>query len=199
MISCDEYQRKIVAVLDHESSDEDEKLLSDHLTDCHECRAFYDEVIRTRQFFSIATAVKTTVTIGQKFMRTVVADAQQSKGRPCKSQTNNQTQSRKDFSRLFWVGRAAAAVMILVSWLACYLLANEVADLRGQLQDTKQRLAVAQAEMQVKEAQGNQQKVISELHVRVKELEGHVQRGISPRTAWQSESPYYRPEHPGKL
>ena len=63
MISCDEYQKKMVAVLDNEGSDEDERLLSAHLADCPECRAFYDGMVSTRQLFSIATATKGTTTI----------------------------------------------------------------------------------------------------------------------------------------
>ncbi len=199
MISCDEYQKKMVAVLDNEGSEEDEKLLSAHLADCPECRAFYDGMVSTRQLFSIATATKATVTIGQDFLRTVEADALRSKKLSGKKHIRSRALFWNKLPRVAWAGGLAAALLVIVSWLACYSLTKEVADLKGQLQDAQQHLAVAQAQRQAKETQDKQQKAISELHVRAKELEGHVQRGISLRVVWQSELPYYTPERPGKL
>lgn len=132
-------------------------------------------------------------------MRTVEADALRSKKLSGKKHIRSRELFWNKLPRLAWAGGLAAALLVIVSWLACYSLAKEVANLKAQLQAAQQHLAVAKAEKQVKEAQERQQKAISELHVRVKELEGHVQRGISPRMVWYSESPYYTPERPDEL
>jgi len=184
MISCDEYQKKMVAVLDNEGSKEDERLISANLADCPECRAFYDEMVSTRQLFSIATATKATVTIGQDFMRTVEADALQSKKLSRKKKVRSRPLFWDKLPRVVWAGGLAAALLIIVSWLACYSLTREVADLRGQLQAAQQHLAVARAEKERKEDQEREQKAITALYLRMAELEERVYRFSSPRTAF---------------
>lgn len=184
MISCDEYQKKMVAVLDNEGSEEDERLLSAHLKDCPECRAFYDGMVSTRQLFSIATATKATVTIGQDFLRTVEADALRSKKLSGKKHIRSRALFWDKLPRVAWAGGLVAALLIAVSWLACYTLTREVADLRGQLQDAQQHLAVAQAEKQLEEDRQREQKAITALYLRMAELEERVDRFSSPRTAF---------------
>ncbi len=184
MISCDEYQKKMVAVLDNEGSEEDERLLSAHLKDCPECRAFYDGMVSTRQLFSIATATKATVTIGQDFLRTVEADALRSKKLTGNKPIRNRALFWDKLPRVAWAGGLVAALLIAVSWLACYTLTREVADLRGQLQDAQQHLAVAQAEKQLEEDRQREQKAITALYLRMAELEERVDRFSSPRTAF---------------
>jgi len=184
MISCDEYQKKMVAVLDNEGSEEDERLLSAHLEDCPECRAFYDGMVSTRQLFSIATATKATVTIGQDFMRTVEADALRSKKLSGKKHIRSRALFWHRLPRLAWAGGLAAALLVIVSWLVCYAMAREVADLRGQLQATQQHLAVAQEEKQLEEDRQREQKAITALYLRMAELEERVGRFSSPRTAF---------------
>ena len=184
MISCDEYQKKMVAVLDNEGSEEDERLLSAHLKDCPECRAFYDGMVSTRQLFSIATATKATVTIGQDFLRTVEADALRSKKLSGKKHIRSRPLFWHKLPRLAWAGGLAAALLVIVSWLACYSLTKEVADLKGQLQDAQQHLAVAQEEKQLEEDRQREQKAITALYLRMAELEERVGRFSSPRTAF---------------
>jgi len=184
MISCDEYQIKMVAVLDNEGSEEDERLLSAHLADCPECRAFYDGMVSTRQLFSIATATKATVTIGQDFMRTVEADALRSKKLSGKKPIRSRELFWDKLPRVAWAGGLAAALLVIVSWLACYALAKEVADLKGQLRDAQQHLAIAQAEKQLEEGREREQKAITALYLRMAELEERVGRFSSPRTAF---------------
>ena len=184
MISCDEYQKKMVAVLDNEGSEEDERLLSAHLKDCPECRAFYDGMVSTRQLFSIATATKATVTIGQDFLRTVEADALRSKKLSGKKPIRSRPLFWHKLPRVAWAGGLAAALLVIVSWLACYALTKEVADLKGQLQDAQQHLAVAQAEKQLEEDRQREQKAITALYLRMAELEERVDRFSSPRTAF---------------
>jgi predicted anti-sigma-YlaC factor YlaD len=182
MISCDEYQKKMVAVLDNEGSEEDERLLSAHLADCPECRAFYDGMVSTRQLFSIATATKAAVTIGKDFLRTVEADALRSKKLSGKKHIRSSALFWDKLPRLAWAGGLAAALLVIVSWLACYSLTKEVADLKGQLQDAQQHLAVARAEKQLEEDRQREQKAITALYLRMAELEERVERFSSPRT-----------------
>lgn len=184
MISCDEYQKKMVAVLDNEGSEEDERLLSAHLKDCPECRAFYDGMVSTRQLFSIATATKAMVTIGQDFLRTVEADALRSKKLSGKKHIRSRALFWDKLPRVVWAGGLAAALLVIVSWLACYSLTEEVADLKGQLQAAQQHLAVAQAEKQLEEDRQREQKAITALYLRMAELEERVGRFSSPRTAF---------------
>jgi len=184
MISCDEYQKKMVAVLDNEGSEEDERLLSAHLADCPECRAFYDGMVSTRQLFSIATATKAAVTIGKDFLRTVEADALRSKKLSGKKHIRSSALFWDKLPRLAWAGGLAAALLVIVSWLACYSLTKEVADLKGQLQVAQQHLAVARAEKQLEEDRQREQKAITALYLRMAELEERVERFSSPRTVF---------------
>lgn len=184
MISCDDYQKKIVAVLDNEGSEEDERLLSAHLADCPECRAFYAEMVSTRQLFSIAAAKKAAVTIGQDFMRTVEADALRSKKLSGKKDIRSRAPFWDKLPRVVWAGGLATALLVIVSWLACYSLAREVADLKGQLQTAQQHLAIAQEEKQLEEDREREQKAITALYLRMAELEERVDRFSSQRTAF---------------
>ena len=198
MISCDECQKKLVAVFDNEANEADERLVWGHLKDCHQCRAFHKDMVRLRQQFVSVPVPGLPATVGQELMQVAQADSLRSK-----SLHRDKSVSRQPlfvrFPRLTWACSLAGLFLIVISWLACFTLAKETASIRQELQAAHQEITVAQAEKQVKEAQERQQKAISELHVRVKELEGHVQRGISPRMVWYSESPYYTPERPGEL
>ena len=49
MISCDECQKKMVALFDNEGSEGDDALMSTHLKDCPECRAFREDMVRIRR------------------------------------------------------------------------------------------------------------------------------------------------------
>lgn len=199
MISCDEYQKKMVAVLDNEGSEEDERLLSAHLKDCPECRAFYDGMVSTRQLFSIATATKATVTIGQDFMRTVEADALRSKKLSGKKPIRSRALFWDKLPRLAWASGLAAALLIVISWLACYALTKEVSDLRGQLQETQQHLAVAQAEKQLEEDRQREQKAITALYLRMAELEERFNWYSSPRTTFLPAEQNRRSDRPGDM
>jgi len=184
MISCDEYQKKMVAVLDNEGSEEDESLLSAHLAECPECRAFYEEMVSNRQLFSIAAATKATVTIGQDFLRTVEADALRSKKLSGKKPIRSRALFWHKLPRVVWAGSLAAALLIVISWLACYALTKEVANLKAQLQAAQQHLTVAQAEKQLEEDRQREQKAITALYLRMAELEERVDRFSLPRTTF---------------
>lgn len=184
MISCDDCQKKMVAVLDNESSTEDVKLVFGHLSDCAACRTIYNELISTRQLFSISAAMKEPVIIGHEFMRTVEADAQRSRKFSGKKIMRNRTLSRNKLSRVMWAGGAAAVFLIVASCLVCYSLSREVADVRGRLQAANQDLAVVRAEKQIEEDRQKEQKVITALYLRMAELESRIERYSSPRTTF---------------
>jgi len=184
MISCDEFQKKMVAVLDNEGSEEDERLLSTHLADCPECRAFYDEMVSTRQLFSIAAAKKAAVTIGQDFMRTVEDDALRNKALYGKKDIRSRALFWDKLPRVVWVGGLAAALLVIVSWLACYAMSREVAELRSQLQGAQQGLAVAHAQGQSEKDRDKEQRAITALYLRMAELEQRLERVSPPRTTF---------------
>jgi hypothetical protein len=184
MISCDDCQKKMVAVLDNESSAEDVKLVFGHLSDCAACRTIYNELISTRQLFSISAAMKEPVIIGHEFMRTVEAETQKSRKFSGEKIMRTRTLSRNKLSRVMWAGGAAAALLIVASCLACYSLSREVADVRGRLQAANQDLAVVRAEKQIEEDRQKEQKVITALYLRMAELESRVERYSSPRTTF---------------
>jgi hypothetical protein len=198
MISCDDCQNKLVAFFDNEGSQIDEEFVWGHLRDCPECRVFHKDMVGLRKQFISDGVPRLSAEVGRELMQTVQEDCMRGKNLRGDKGVKNQTLLLR-FPRLTWACSLAGLFLIVVSLFACFVLARGSKSLRKELLDARQEIAVAQVEKQLKEAQENQQKAISELHVRVKELEGHVQRGISPRTAWQSESPYYTPEHPGKL
>jgi anti-sigma factor RsiW len=184
MISCNDYQNKIVAVLDSECSEEDQKLIFAHLAECPECRAFYVEAIRTRQLFSIAMATKAPVTIGRQFMQTVEAEAQQSRSRSSPTQPRRQTRFKMNSRRLVMAGGLAASFLVVVSWLACYAMSRQVGQLRSQLQGARQDLVVARAQGQAAEERDRQQKAIRALYQRMSELEDRFDRYSSSRATF---------------
>jgi len=181
MITCDDYQNKVVVVLDSESSEQDEKLLFAHLAECPECRAFHAEVTRNRRLFSVVIATKTTVAIGQDFMRTVEADALRSKALYGKKEIRSHAQFWDKHSRVILVGGLAAALLVIVSWLACYAMSRETAELREQLQGAQKDLAVALAQGQLEEDRDREQRAITALYLRMAELEQRVERVSHPR------------------
>jgi anti-sigma factor RsiW len=184
MISCDECQEKIVAVFDNEGSQGDRELTSAHLKDCPECRAFHQEMVKVRQLYSVATAARAPVTIGEDFMRTVEADAVRSSK---VSREKHRTGRAVFFGKLPRVASAAgvaAMFLIAASWLVCFILAREVGDLRHELASTRQVVAAAQAERQLKEAREREQKAIAALLFRTQELEERIDRLSSPRTTF---------------
>lgn len=183
MISCDECQKKIVAVLDNEGNETDERTVSVHVKDCAECRAFQEDMVKIRQEFVSAAVPSPPAAMGQELMRQVEADQQRDeKLRPARSISRKPIWLR--FPQLAWASGVAALFLIVASWLLCFVLARKVVDLRHELQVARQETAVAQAESQLKDAQERQQKAISALYFRMAELEERIDGSASPRTAF---------------
>jgi uncharacterized protein YhaN len=186
MISCDECQKKLVAIFDNEAGKEDEQLISSHLKDCPECQAFYQDMVRLRQEFVSVPMPSLSPAVGQELIRIAQADSLRSNHRG-----HDQNKSRQPlllrFPRVVWVSGLAAAALVVSSWLACYALTKRVVDLKQQLQTSRnelavarQDLAVARAEKQREEDRQREQKAITALYLRMAELEERVDRFSSP-------------------
>jgi len=183
MISCEECQKKLVAIFDNEGCDGDEELTNAHLRDCPACRAFQEDMVKIRQQFVSVPVPSLSPTVAQELIPAAQADRQQSK-----SLRRNRNVSRQPlllrFPRLTWACSLAGLFLIVISWLACSLLVRETASLRQELQVARREVAVAQAEKQLKEAQERQQKAISALYFRMQELEQRVDRSAPQRPAF---------------
>jgi len=186
MISCDECQKKLVAAFDNEAGKEDEQLISSHLKDCRECRAFYQDMVRLRQQFVSVPMPSLSPAVGQELMRTIQADSLRGNRRGRDKNRSRQPLLLR-FPRLIWAGGLAAALLVVSSWLACYALTKRVTDLKQQLQTSRQELAVAQqdltvarAEKQREEDRQREQKAIRALYLRMAELEERVDRFSGP-------------------
>jgi|GEM_PF-1947219 len=183
MISCEECQKKLVAIFDNEGCDGDEELTNAHLRDCPACRAFQEDMVKIRQQFVSVPVPSLSPTVAQELIPAAQADRQQSK-----SLRRNRNVSRQPlllrFPRLTWACSLAGLFLIVISWLACFLLVRETASLRQELQVARREVAVAQAEKQLKEAQERQQKAISALYFRMQELEQRVDRSAPQRPAF---------------
>jgi anti-sigma factor RsiW len=199
MNSCDDYQTKIVAVLDGESSEETERLLFAHLAECAECRAFYAEAIRTRRLFSIAMAMKPTMKIGRQFVRTLESDGQRGRNRRGPTSGRGQTGFKVGSHHFLIAGSLVAAILVIVSWLTCYAMSKEVAELRGQLQGTRQDLAVARAQGQAAEDREKEQKAVTALYLRMSELEQRVERVSQLRSTFMPAVQYRSPDRQDDL
>lgn len=183
MISCDECQKKLVAVFDNEANEADEGTVWGHLKDCHQCRAFHKDMVRLRQQFVSVPVPGLPAAVGQELIQVAQADSLRSKSLSRDKGVNRQPLFVR-FPRLRWACSLAGLFLIVISWLACFTLAKETASLRQELQAARREVAVAQAEKQLKEAQERQQKAISALYFRMHELEERIDRSPSPRSAF---------------
>ncbi len=183
MISCDECQKKLVAVFDNEANEADEGTVWGHLKDCHQCRAFHKDMVRLRQQFVSVPVPGLPAAVGQELIQVAQADSLRSKSLRRDKGVNRQPLFVR-FPRLRWACSLAGLFLIVISWLTCFTLAKETTSLRQELQAARQEIAVARAEKQVKEAQERQQKAISALYFRMQELEKRIDRSPSPRSAF---------------
>ena len=190
MISCEECQKKMVAILDNEGCDGDEELTNAHLKDCPACQAFREDMARIRKRFISAAVPYSTKAAGKQLMQIVRADSLRRENRL----DDNESKCRPVLLRLpraAWITGLAGLLLLVVSWLACYTLGKEVSDLRGRLETSRRELAavrqdmaVAQAAKQLEESREKEQKAISALYFRMRELEERFDRYSSPRTTF---------------
>ena len=183
MISCDECQKKIVAVFDNEGNKEDEELVSVHLKGCSACRVFQEDMVRLRQQFVSVGVPSLSLAVEKELMQVAQADSLRSK-RLGRDKSVSRQPLLLRFPRLTWAASLAGLFLIVISWLACFNLAGKVRVLRQELQIARQDIAVAQAEKQLKEDRKREQKAITALYLRMAELEERVEHFSSPRTTF---------------
>ena len=178
MISCDECRQKIAAVFDNEANEGDESLISAHVEDCPECQEFRAELIKIRQALVSAAVPAVSLELQYERMQGVGAAGVKDKQPGSKERDSYQRMAMR-FRRLAWAGGLAASFLIIVSWLACFVLADRVHDLKQQLQETQHDLAVANVEKQLEEARERQEKNTLALYLRMQELEERFDKGQS--------------------
>jgi anti-sigma factor RsiW len=183
MISCDDCQRKLVAVLDNEGTGDDEKLISVHLKDCPQCRAFQDDIVKLRQRFGSVAVPGLSASVQQEVMQLAQADS-----RRRESRHGDEGRQRRPLllrlPRLAWAAGLAALFLIGMSWVVSFNLARKVEALKQELETSRREIALVREKEQLEEAQDRQQKAISALYFRMQELEQRVDRSASPRPAF---------------
>ena len=190
MISCEQCQKKMVAILDNEGCDGDEGLTNAHLKDCPACRAFREDMVKIRKRFTSAAVPYSTKAAGKQLMQVVRADSLRGENQL----DDNRSKHRPVLLRLpraAWITGLAGLLLLVASLLTCYSLANKVSDLKGRLQTSQQELtavrqdmAVAQAAKQLEEDREKEQKAISALYFRMRELEERFDRYSSAGTTF---------------
>lgn len=198
MISCDDYQKKIVAVFDNESSDDDKELIDIHLKDCPECRSFLEDMVRIRQQFVSVPMPSLSPTVTQELMQAAQTGSWQRESRK-----DNNGQQRLPllvkFPRLAWTGGLAALFLIAASWMVSFSLARKVEALTQELETSRREIARAREKEQLEEAQERQQKAISALYFLMAELEDRVEIVSPPRMISLPTEHYEIPNGQGDL
>ena len=182
MISCDDCQRKLVAILDNEGSRDDEELTNAHLRDCSACRAFRDDMVRIRQQFAAIAVPSLPAAVEQELMQVAQSDSPRRENRRRNKEPERQPLLLR-FPRLVWASGLAALFLIAASWLVSFSLAQKVEALKQELETSRRDIALAREKQQLEEAQERQQKAISALYFRMQELEQRIERSGPPRPA----------------
>jgi len=180
MISCDECQKKIVALFDREGGEGDEALVSQHLRDCPRCRTFQEEMVRIREEFVSLPTVTLPAEAEEELMREAAADLARSKTSSRGKGARSEPRPRK-FRRLAWASGLALLSVIVASLLVCVNFSKKVEAVRHDLQIARRDVAVLRAEKELKQAQEKRDTAVSSLHFRIQQLEKRVERFSSPR------------------
>jgi len=190
MISCEQCQKKLVAIFDNEGCDGDEELTNAHLRDCPACQAFREDMVKIRKRFISAAVPYSSKAAKKQLMQIVRADSLRRENRLDDNPSKHRPQLLR-LPRAMWIAGLAGLLLLVVSLLACYTLDKQVSDLRGRLETSRQELAavrqdmaVAQAAKQLEDDREKEQKAISALYFRMRELEERFDRYSSPRTTF---------------
>lgn len=196
MISCDECQRKMVALLDHEGDEGDRDLVSSHFQECDDCRRFWDDMVGIRREFVSLPAISMPAKAEERLI--CEAESDLSRGRPVHTEKLAAVSPRpRRFRRMVWVGGAVALSAVTVLTVVCLILSEKVETLRHKLEITRGELALSQAQQhlrQTQEAQTKEQTAISTLNVRMEQLEQRFERIFCPMTVSHPEGYYPRSE-----
>lgn len=169
MTPCDEYQARIVALLDDEAGDEDLSLAAGHLRDCPACRAFFREMIGIRRTLSAAPVPRLSTAARQAVLDEIASDPS--------GRGEARTTDRAQVFRSGRPARWAAVLAIGLLSIACVALDRTAKDLRTRLGTAEQQMAAIHEQAQLAESQERQQKALSALYFRMAELEDRVKRG----------------------
>jgi anti-sigma factor RsiW len=175
MTSCDEYQRRIVALFDNEAKDEDLRSVAGHLQDCPECRAFCLELVGIRRALVSASTPSLSPAARQEILDNIKAD-----------QSNRRESRGGNCARLLHLGRLgrwAAVLVISLLSIVCFALGRTAKDLRLKLGAAEQQVAAIHEQAKLTESQERQQKAISALYFRMAELEERVNRSSPSQRA----------------
>ncbi len=189
MTSCDEYQARIVTLLDNEAGDEDLRLVTGHLQDCGACRAFYLDAVALRR--AVVTAPVPSLSPGA---RQAVLDGIKTVGCGLTARAASDSVGQTCPKRSLHLGRVGAwiknapyrwaAVLAIASLLTtCLVLGRTAKDLRTRLGAAEQQVAAIHEQAKLAESQERQQKAISALYFRMAELEERVKRGSPSQRA----------------
>ena len=114
MIQCDEYQKKIAAVFDNEASESDKSIISEHVENCPECRAFHIDIIKMRQALVSLPVPPVSLEFSPEIASGLEASGDNcSRGRSKKETIAVHLPLR--FRRLAWIGSLAATFLIIFS------------------------------------------------------------------------------------
>lgn len=205
MISCEQCQKKLVAIFDNEGCKGDEELTNAHLRDCPSCRAFREDMVSLRQRFTSSAVPGLPEAVERQLMQAVRAGSLRRENRLDYNESKHWPLLLR-LPRAAWIAGLAGLFLLIVSWLACFTLSKEISDLRGRLETSGQELAsvrhdlaVAQAAKQLEESRDREQKAITALYLRMVELESRVEQYSSARTTFlQTESNRF-PDRQGDL
>jgi hypothetical protein len=147
-------------------------------------------MVRIRKRFTSAAVPYSSKAAGKQFMQVVRADSLRRENRLDDDRSKHRPVLLR-LPRAAWITGLAGLLLLIVSLLTCYSLANKVSDLKGRLQTSQQELtavrqdmAVAQAAKQLEDDREKEQKAISALYFRMRELEERFDRYSSPRTTF---------------
>ncbi len=190
MISCEQCQKKLVAIYDNEDCKGDVELTNAHLKDCPACRAFREDMVRIRKRFVSTTVPSLSKNVEKQLIQTVRVDSLRGENRHHANELKHRPVLLR-LPKIAWITGIAGLFLLIVSWLACFTLVKEVSNLRDRLETSRQELAavrqdlaVAQATMQLEEDREREQKAISALYFRMRELEDRFDLYSSPRTTF---------------
>jgi anti-sigma factor RsiW len=191
MTPCDEYQARIVALLDNEAGDEDLRLAAGHLQDCPECRAFFRGLIGIRRTLTAAPLGSLSTTARQAILDKVRDDQS--------GHSESHTKGKATFFRLGRVTRWAAVLAIGGLSIACFALDRTAEDLRTKLGAAEREVAAIHEQAKLAESEERQRKAISALYFRMAELEDRVNRSSRPERASVPAHVYKRREKQSDL
>ena len=200
MSTCKECQKKIAAVFDNEGTEADMELITVHLKECPECRAFRLDMENLRQKFISLNIPESLGEVKKELMQIVQADSQRSENSRGKNKIKSQVLSLNNH-RLTWITGLAASFLIIISLLTFYIQTKKITDLENQLEVSRQELmivqqdlAVAKAEKRREEDLKREQNAISALYFRMQELEDRFEKYSSPTRTFRQAEGYWPTE-----